>query len=314
MLLTGLWVSCFPSKVQTQCLKVCKRLTGKFCFGLRLYISELHADKNDQTSQGNFWWKITGTEQKHAQSTEEPQSHPAHLKPEQANLSPPATWNSVQIPLKSEIFKCHYKTNISAFESPWKIAMFGVLNEAKLGKVTKLHLKNLLIFPASMLLYMPDDKTESSLKCTCQSCQQRSCCLVMLRGDSSMFSLRGGGVIWIWQNKTLWLTQLTQTSQFGVRLAGWLRLQALRLSCAPRSHPGADPLQRNNEVIIGAAGQGFVSQRLLSTRLQQSPSSLYYGGRKPILELIWHGKYRNIYREMGEHVMPLDMYTEAKAI
>lgn len=73
--------------------------------------------------------------------------------------------------------------------------MFGVLNEAKLGKVTKLHLKNLLIFPASMLLYMPDDKTESSLKCTCQSCQQRSCCLVMLRGDSSMFSLRGGGVI-----------------------------------------------------------------------------------------------------------------------
>lgn len=96
----------------------------------------------------------------------------------------------------------------------WKILTFGVLNEAAFGKVTKLHLKNLLIFPPSMLLYTHNDKIESSLKCTCQSCQPSAalfCCLVMLRGYSSMFSPRGGGVIWIWQNKTVWLTQQNQT-------------------------------------------------------------------------------------------------------
>lgn len=93
--------SCFPSKVQTWCPKVCKRLTQVFCFRLWLNVSDLHNDKNHWTSQGNLWWKITEMEQKHAQSTEEPQSHPACLKPEWANLSPAATSNSLQTLLKN---------------------------------------------------------------------------------------------------------------------------------------------------------------------------------------------------------------------
>lgn len=141
--------------------------------------------------------------------------------------------------------------------------MFGVLNEAVFGKVTKLHFKNLLIFPPSMLLYMHNDKTESSLKCTCQSCQPSAvlfCCLVMLRGYSSMFSLRGGGVIWIWQNKTVWLTQQNQTD-----VTVWSKTHRLSETTDSKTifllvlHPAPIteliPLQQNNKVLRTALSE-----------------------------------------------------------
>lgn len=113
--LAGPWVPVFLPQHKHDEPKVCKRLTQEFCFRLWLNVSDLYNDKNHWTSQGNLWWKITGLEQKSAQSAAEPQSHPALLKAGQANLPPATTSNPL---LKNEVFKCPHKTNKSASQKP----------------------------------------------------------------------------------------------------------------------------------------------------------------------------------------------------
>lgn len=242
--------SCFPSKARTWCPEVCKRLTRVFCFGLWVKVSDLHNDKKHWTSQGNLWWKITGTELKPPRSAKKPLQ--SHLLPRTrtGGSFPNSHIKFSEKSAKDYLSTMTKQTYLHLNHPAWNIAVFGVLREAVFGEVTKSHLKkkkNLLIFPPSTFLPMHDDKTESSLKCTCQSCQPPAmllCCLALLPGYSRMFSLRGGGAIWIWQNKAVWVTQHNQTVWSKThRLPETAGSLGLRISAiaAPRSHHRAGP-------------------------------------------------------------------------